>query len=188
MIQHLGDPAIFTLLHRYCGFLQHGFSTAHKLYIAHRGLFRWQWVKLRWIALIPTKIVLVDRLAIMAQGPVVATKMKIARQTFRELQALSNFSGGITQIGKAHCLVMGKPVHILLLLHLSNNSVMPPGRPVMAVKEHLHIVQAINRLANILAPKQCITHLGATQRQYIVHHMGEDLGTAKGLFFRQVKG
>ena len=73
MVNHLGNPAIIAIIVRFLSACQHCIGTAHECNITLRSRLRWMWVEIGGIAVIPTEVALIDRLAVVPHGSVVAS-------------------------------------------------------------------------------------------------------------------
>jgi hypothetical protein len=79
-------------------------------------------------------------------------------------------------------------VEISLTLEELHHLLLSPDGPVMAAEVDLHFREEPDRLVDVVAPGECVAHLGATQGVDVVHVHGDHLRAAKRMLLGEVEG
>ena len=92
------------------------------------------------IAVEPAQIALIDRLGVVIEGPVIASRMPLGLQAGGQAQALGDLGGVQAMIGQAQGLVVNELVEVALLGQEVPRPVLTPAGPVVAGEQDIGVL------------------------------------------------
>ena len=184
MVQQLGCPAVVALVvSRLCG--GDGLvRTADQIEPALGRFLRRQRVEVGGVAVVGAEIELVDRLDVVPQVAVVATRAEEGRQRRRQLDQLGDLARRVAGVDQAHGLVVHVLVHVAVLGDEVDDARVAPHRPVVLAEIDLGVAQVVDGLLQVGRPLQRVAHLGTAHREQVVHGLRQVLGATVGLLVR----
>ena len=144
--------------------------------LLHRGVLP----QVRGIAVVPAHVALVDRLDVVADGPVIAAGVPRVLQRRRHLDRLRDLGAGQALVEHPQRLVVEVCVQVALLAQEPGQPLAPPGRPVVRREHDVgSAAEAVHGLREVARPDPRIPYQCAPDREDVVQDVGRVLGHAQ---------
>ncbi len=128
----------------------------------------------------PAEVALVDGLHVVVDGAVVAPAGRRVGERRRQLELLGRLDHRPALVGQPHRLVVQVAVEVALGREVLEQVGAAPAGPVVAGEQHVAVgAEQVDRLVQVLAPRQGVAHLRASRRVQVVERAGAVLGHAQ---------
>ena len=180
MVEQFRRPSVITLVEGPLCFGVHLVGAAHRGDVTLPALLRRVRVEVGRVAVVPADVALIHRLCVVADRPVVATRVALGGEALGLLEILGDLAHRHAVVRSTHCLVVQPAVHVALQFEIAHRVNATESRPVVGGEEHIHVAtKEIECLLDVLAPTQRVSGLRPTERQRVVHRVGAVLGDAE---------
>ena len=143
-------------------------GAAHVFDVFSRPIDRRQRIEIGGIGIIPAEIFLIDRLHVMPDMTVIATRMPGTFEARRQLDYFCNLGGREPMVHQADGLIMREFIEIALLADHRIDALNAPDRPMVLTAHRISLAAPyLQRLAQIFRPGERIAHVGATERKQL---------------------
>ena len=169
----LGDPLIFTLVKIRLCHLQDIVNIPQVLHPFFCAVAWHEGVQVDRVAVIPAHELLVDRLGVVGDRPVVLAGVPDFIECLRQLDHVGDLIAGVALIDIGQSLVVDELIHGSRVDHVVVHHVVSPVRPVVGLEGDLRVLAVKgNGLGDIACPCRAVAHLRAAQRVEIVERAG----------------
>ena len=141
-----------------------------------------------WIAVEVAEVFHVHGTCVVMHRAVVVSIGELQAQTVRQPQLLGNLFGRVSVIRQAEGLIVNVFVHIPLFFEKFDRRLAAPDGPVVAGELYVQPVsEKIDRLVDLIRPRQRVAYLCAARGVHVVQVVRGDLGHAQGFELRKIE-